>query len=125
MDNASKALIMAGAVLIAVLLVSLGVVLLNSVKPMVSESEDKLDRKNVISYNSQYTIYEGTSWPASQVNKLIGLVLQNKNNANISDVYGEVKLNKPSKILPNKKYDITITAHDSRGVVSEITITEK
>ena len=125
MDNASKALIMAGSVLIAVLLVSLGVLLLRSMDPMISGQRQNVEIEKVESYNSQFYYYEGADKAASHVRRLIDLVESNKHNSNVTDVYGEITLTRPDNISNTKKYTITITSYDSNGVISGIEIKEQ
>ena len=59
MDNASKALIMAGAILIAVALVGVGVYLYSSAAGMMNSGVDELASADMITKNSKLEIYEG------------------------------------------------------------------
>ena len=56
MENASKALIIAGAILISILLISLGIVIYNSAKD--AASTDQMDDFQVSAFNSKFTQYE-------------------------------------------------------------------
>jgi len=125
MDNASKALILAGAVLIAVLIVSLGVYLLNLNAPVVDTTVTQIDLKAVQSYNYRYTKYEGFDKSSSEVIALINAVDQHNRNTTETDIYGEITLtgvNSRSSVQPTQKYDIIITGYDSRGVIDSIDI---
>ncbi len=125
MDNASKALILAGAVLIAVLIVSLGVYLLNLNTPVVDTTVTQIDLKAVQSYNYRYTKYEGFDKSSSEVIALINAVDQHNRNTTETDIYGEITLtgvNSRSSVQPTQKYDIIITGYDSRGVIDSIDI---
>jgi len=125
MDNASKALIMAGAVLIAVLIVSLGVYLLNLNKPMVDVTVSQVDLKAIQSYNYKYTKYEGYDKSASEVIALINLVEQHNKNINETDLYGTITISgvsSKSAVVNTKKYTIMVNTYDSRGIIVGINI---
>ena len=59
MDNASKALIMAGAILIAVALVGVGVYLYSTATEQVASGSQELDAAKVRTLNSKLEMYEG------------------------------------------------------------------
>ena len=80
MENASKALIMAGAILIAILIISLGVAVFNNMKNSVVENAN-LDEEEITSFNSQITPYLGQNISGSQVNALIQLAISIDNKA--------------------------------------------
>ena len=74
MENASKALIIAGAVLIAIMIISLGVLIFNKMSGTAKEMADMSDQE-VSAFNSKITPYLGESVSGSQVNALIQLVI--------------------------------------------------
>lgn len=59
MENASKALIMAGAILIAILLISVGLILVNSGEGVTESGVTAAETVKIQTFNSQFTIYEG------------------------------------------------------------------
>ncbi len=59
MENASKALIIAGAILIALLLVGIGVLLISSGTDITSRGTSGMQSQNIQSFNSSFTAYEG------------------------------------------------------------------
>ncbi len=71
MDNASKALIIAGAVLIAVMLVSIGVLVYQSAVGQVNNALQKQDATNISLYNSTYSFYTGAGQSRSKVCSLL------------------------------------------------------
>lgn len=73
MENASKALIIAGAILISIVLITLGVVILGQGQDVVNNSN--MDATEISSYNSQFTQYEGDHVSGSNVNTLINAVI--------------------------------------------------
>ena len=76
MENASKALIISGAILLAVMLVSLGVFIF---KGMSSSAKDavNMDKEQIKAFNSKITPYLGNKVSGSQVNALIQYVISN------------------------------------------------
>lgn len=59
MENASKALIMAGAILIAILLISMGVKIFQSTQGIQKPLDDTSKTMAISTFNSQFTNYIG------------------------------------------------------------------
>ena len=93
MENASKALIIAGSILIAIMIISLGVVIFNKFSES-AKSGANLDEQEIGQFNSKITPYIGESITGSQVNNLIQYVISN----NLSVVSGELEAYKAIKI---------------------------
>ncbi|MCI8460818.1 MAG: hypothetical protein HFE81_05425 [Bacilli bacterium] len=79
MENASKALIIAGAILLAILLITLGIV-------VYLQAQDTIDSVNmseqeIMAFNNKFTPYEGDNVRGSQVNALIEAVVSNNQSA--------------------------------------------
>ena len=91
MDNASKALIMAGAILIAVALVGVGVYLYSSAASQVDNASSQLSASEIQLKNSEFEQFVGASVKGTEVQQLVRKV----NTFNAQDIF------------PN---DITITA---------------
>lgn len=72
MENASKALIMAGAVLIAMLVISLGIMMFNTMSNSV-KTDSSLQKEDISAFNSKLTPYLGNNVSGSQVKALIQL----------------------------------------------------
>ena len=70
MENASKALIIAGSILLAILLVSLGVMIFNNVGNSAKQLVN-MDSKEIGNFNAKITPYLGDSVSGSQVNALL------------------------------------------------------
>ena len=83
MENASKALIIAGAILLAILLITLGIYIFQQAQSTVNNSG--MSQAEVQSFNSQFTKYEGESVKGSVVKSLIQEVIVN----NAQDESGE------------------------------------
>ena len=74
MENASKALIIAGAILISIMIISLGVLLFTRMSSSAKNAAN-MDEQEIANFNSKITPYLGKSINGSQVNALIQLVI--------------------------------------------------
>lgn len=72
MENASKALIIAGAILLAIMIIGLGIFVLTSNRNLISRAN--LDTENITTFNSKYEAYFGDSVPGANVRGLMSLV---------------------------------------------------
>ena len=79
MENASKALIIAGAILLAILLISLGIMIFTQAQDTVSNSG--MSEAEAQSFNSKFTKYEGKI-KGTMVKSLVQEVLSNNGNEN-------------------------------------------
>ena len=86
MENASKALIIAGAILLAIVIISLGLIVVNNSRNAVDSAN--MNEQEIQTFNSKFTSYEGTK-TGTQVKALIQVVIAS-NQANPSHV---VKIN--------------------------------
>ena len=74
MENASKALIIAGAILLAILIISLGILIYNQASGIVNGNT--MDSVEISEFNTQFTQYEGKK-SGTQVRSLAQVVLSN------------------------------------------------
>lgn len=134
MDNASKALVMAGAILIAVMLISLGVVLFNTASDIAQDTSKQLDSLAIETFNSGFVQMTGTAVKGSTVRTLINKVKSHNGNAEEVALYGTVTINGKSdgsatldtvgEIDTNKTYKVDIDKYSTTsGAVSNIKIT--
>lgn len=75
MENASKALIIVGAVLIAILLIGFGVMIMNNSTSQVSP--DALNSQAAQTHNAQFNNYTGKTISAQQVKTLMNIITTN------------------------------------------------
>ena len=149
MENASKALIIAGAILLAILIISLGILIYNQAAGVVNNNA--MSEVEVQQFNQKFTQYEGTNVKGAQVNALLNQILQN-NVANQEDTSKQVKIlssgvtlnkNWQSKVPPasiekaqlqssevgkamtGKTYEVSCTTDTKSGLVTAVTITGK
>lgn len=107
MDNASKALIMAGAVLIAVILVSLGMLLISSGQTQVEDAINMSDANAVAAFNNQFLQFQGDQ-RGTAVIQLYNRILAS-NEKHIEDVTiggSTASENHVNGITRNHKYDV-------------------
>ena len=81
MENASKALIIAGAILLSILIIGLGMFIYQQASGAMGNAN--LDPQKIQAYNSEFTSYEGTR-SGTQVRALLDVV-RNHNLANTDD----------------------------------------
>ena len=90
MENATKALLIAAAILIAIVLISLGVYVLGQGTTMVKDNSD-MDGVEISTYNTKFEAYFGSNISGSKVKQLINTVNQH-NRANHEDTSLYVRL---------------------------------
>ena len=79
MENASKALIIAGAILLSILIISLGLMVYNQAKETIGAVN--LSQQEIETFNSKFTAYENVSVSGVQVNALIQTVIASNQQA--------------------------------------------
>lgn len=73
MENASKALIIAGAILLSILIISLGIMVYNNAKNTVGSAN--LSKQEIQTFNSQFENYEGSNKTASEIRTMYQAVI--------------------------------------------------
>ncbi len=124
MENASKALIIAGAILLSILIISLGIFIFQQAKNAVNT--EQLSELEVTSFNGKFDKYLGTKVQGSQVKALIQAVTTNNNTAGAEDDSKKIVINKKaSEINAGKSYSVTVPDSDgytSGGLIHKIVI---
>ena len=138
MENASKALIIAGAILLAILIISLGIMIYNQASGVVNNNA--MSEVDISSFNQKFEQYTGTNVRGAQVNSLLGQI--QTNNVTYQDdtsrqvqvsVDGSASWNgtRPSGTLVGVSYDkantgetykVTYTTDSKTGLIDTITI---
>ena len=72
MENASKALIIAGAILLSILLISLGIMIYNNAKGTISDAN--LDAETTQAFNTKITQYCGADKTGTTMNSLVDAI---------------------------------------------------
>ena len=75
MENASKALIIAGAILLAILIIALGVMIYQQAAGVVNNNS--MSEVDISTFNTKFTQYQGDNIRGAQVNALLEQVRQN------------------------------------------------
>lgn len=89
MENASKALIIAGAILLSILIIGLGMYIYTQAAGVMDDTG--LDQQEIKAYNEPFERYEGTTVKGATVKAMIDTV-RNHNNANRADVSKMIEL---------------------------------
>lgn len=74
MENATKALMIAGAVLVAILIISVGMMIFSQGSEVINQSSGKINQVEVQAFNNGFDSYEGDQ-KGSQVKQLISSVI--------------------------------------------------
>ncbi len=122
MENASKALIMAGAILIAIIIISLGVLIFRNMSETVKR-EATLDKQQITAFNSKIIPYTGDNVSGSQVNALIQYV--RTVNAKEGELGATITVNGKSdeiEKVETGKFYIVKGDYDENGLITKITV---
>lgn len=111
MENASKALIIAGAILLSILIISLGILIFSQAQDTINSVN--MSEQEIQAFNNKFTPYQGTSVRGSQVNALVQAVASNNQSALDN---GEIKT-KGIKVTGS----VTITPTDTSAGTGSIT----
>lgn len=105
MENATKALLIAGSVLIAILLIAMGVKILSSTSGTTESTQKVMDATAVNTFNSQFASYAGQQ-SATNIKALVQkVIVSNANNSkHIVYVYDYHKLNGTSNVNQLSQY---------------------
>ena len=136
MENASKALIIAGAILLAILIISLGILIYNQAAGIVNSNS--MSDVEITQFNAQFTQYQGTQ-SGTSVRALLQEVLSNNMTQDDDDrkvsVNGAVTMDKNASSAPinsittGGSYTVTCNYGTSgaanAGLVTSITITKR
>ena len=109
MENASKALVIAGAILVSILIIGLGMMIFNNVSGFADTSS--VDALAVETYNKDFVTYEGTNVKGTNAKALVNKIIQH-NLANSTDsslwinaAYSETAFDTATKATSNEAKD--------------------
>lgn len=126
MENASKALIIAGAILLSILIIALGMNIYNSASSATGNAD--MSAQEIDSHNQTFTAYEGRI-KGTQVRTLLNMIA--KNNEEYEDRIITVSIDKPSlssdasadirgvlsSVKTNTTYNVTFTNGGADGII--------
>ena len=137
MENATKALLIAAAVLVAILIITLGLVVYNMASETIDSAGD-LSEYQIQQFNEKFTKYEGENKSGSEVNAMLKAVFnhnqaQEDNSTKVSvgnkDYVTEIdKISKdmktaPSKISTGYRYNVQCIYDDKSKLITHIKVT--
>ena len=127
MENASKALLIAGAILIVILLISLGIYIYSQAQQQIDAVN--MDEQQVLAFNNKFAPYLGNNITGSQVNALLQQV-QASNSQSGNMGYEKITFKSEGTIkstteraATGKTYTVTPTYSENTGLLKEIKIT--
>lgn len=134
MENASKALLIAGAIIVVLVIIAIGMLILNSSTGIFNRATSSMSDKEKTLFNQTFTMYEGTI-SGSQVKSLLQEVISNNNNPENGAITINSDDEKPTKSTEYKKEDGTVVTIKSAanykveckygsGLVNRINISE-
>lgn len=137
MENATKALLIAAAVLVAILIISLGLVVYNMAAESVNNNSS-LSAQEIQAFNDQFTQYEGENVRGTRVNSLLKTALNNNitqqqegNEGKIVSITAKsctVAINLSAKTMTkadsSKMYKVVVKLDGPGGLVKTIEITQ-
>ena len=143
MENASKALIIAGAILLSILIISLGIMIFRQASGVIDSNA--MDEVAVSSFNQKFEQYAGNNVRGSNVNAMINTIIQN-NLTNAGDTSKQViitttgltanttwngtpygaattaQTTKSGSAMTGKSYKVEFTADSKSGYITKVTI---
>ena len=130
MENAVKALLIAAAVLIAILIISLGLVVYNKASETANNAGD-LSEYEIQQHNERFKRYQSSSATGSEVNAMLttvfnyNLTLDNADDAITVDGDAGASITgvleqPPTRVSTNARY--SITCNYTKGIVTSITV---
>lgn len=132
MENATKALLIAAAVLIAILLISLGVGVFSTASEQMGSAD--LSEYEIQRFNDKFRNYEGTSVTGAEVNSMIDTVfnhnLAQEDNTTCVAITGAVTLGavnnaaqSPARVNTGNRYSVVATYNTTTKLINSITVT--
>lgn len=134
MENATKALLIAAAVLVAILIISLGIVVYTKASEPMSNID--MTEYQIQQFNDKFKKYEGDNVSGSEVNAMLETVFTHNNAQDSKDtcvaVTGQSAISanpglttSPKKLPIGNRYKVTLTYNTKTGLISSIAITVK
>ena len=148
MENASKALVIAGAILISILIIAIGMYIYSSSTNSITSGIRQMDTQERQAFNSQWTSYEGTQTGSQiktlittlisnadtyqdEAHKVVGLQIQSdaNNTSNTTITYTDGQLSsfigslntEYTKVKSNHKYTVTFD-YQNTSIIRQINV---
>ena len=125
MENASKALLIAGSILIVILLIAVGMMVFGGAQSNIEGSIASMSSQEKEAFNNQYLMYNGKQ-KGSSVKSMINKVIANNSNegTHVVNINGENEATDLSGLLNEVTSTATYTIEFgyTDGVISDITV---
>lgn len=122
MENASKALIIAGAILISILLISVGIIIMNAINNPVDQAATGADEYAIQQFNAKFVKYDGVQKGSTLSNLTSEVTVSNAQNDG-----HQIELTLPvassGRLTKTTDYEVTI-GYDTEGYINSITVAE-
>ncbi len=124
MENASKALLIAGSILIVILIIGVGMLVYQSTQGLIGEGLSQMSSQEKDLFNQKFEKFAGTRVNGSNVRALISTVKNNNNQLEDEKdpKYVQCTYDNPNEINTARTYTVTITDEDNDGLVDKIDI---
>ena len=122
MENASKALIIAGAILLSIFIISLGIMVVNNARNQVGSAN--LSKTEMEAFNAQWENYQGSNKTASEVRSLYSSVIAHNASEDKLGTGRKITINneEPSTIPTLSNSNVyTITPGYANGIINSFT----
>ena len=124
MENASKALLIAGSILIVILLIAVGMMVFGGAQSNIEGSISSMSTQEVEAFNNQYLMYNGDQ-KGSSVKSMINKVIANNSNEDGRDI--TINSEEPTGDLLNdyvntKTYKVSFDYDTTSGAIKNINI---
>ena len=133
MENASKALLIAGAILIAITLIGIGTLIIGQANGIFSLAGQKMDAQQIQLFNNEFEQFEGTK-KGSDVKSLISKITASNatnddNKVTVNFEGADYDVDKIATITVNIKasaaYDVVLEKDPKTAVIVKAIITKK
>lgn len=121
MENATKALLIAAAVLIVIVLIAIGMKIVDSSSGATDQVDSSIITTETSTFNNKFLAYVGTNKTRAQVLSLLNVAIANNstNKGHQVTVNGE----DPKTLvndLAERTYTVSIDEYDSNGYITKI-----
>jgi len=126
MENASKALLIAGSVLIVILLIGVGMMIYNGATETINQSTTQMSSQQIQMQNQQYTPYEGSNVRGTKVKQLLETIKASEAAGGVPmtfDSNGTItSKDQSSTVVTSHQYTVTFSDADTDGLIDSVSI---
>lgn len=121
MENATKALLIAGGVLIAIIIMSVMIITFQKTGNVSKTYDKTIDQEEISKFNENFTRYLGKELSIQQA-----ITITNFANSNGVKVEGKVMTSDVDEKTLKNKYELTtIEYNDKTGYIKSVTLSKK